>query len=357
MRVGLFMMPLHGLGRDLGATLGEDREAIILADQLGFEEAWVGEHFAASPEPIVSPLMFLATLVHHTKQIKLGTGVLALPHHHPAVIAGQCGLFDHLSGGRFLMGIGPGGLSADMEMFKTLGSEDRGHMMIESIEMIHAIWAGQPPWSLKGRFWDISIAKSVVPELGVGQMLKPLQQPHPPVSLSVLGLYTGMATLAGERGWRPISANFIPACNAATHWTAYAAGCATAGRAADPAAWSVARSILVTETDAEAEAYLARPDCGLRFYFNYLRAQLIAAGQARVLKPADDTPDAEVTVDYLLDTVVVAGSPDTVLAKLAAAREELGPFGTLLLAGHDWDDKPLWQRSIRLFADAVRPRL
>ena len=357
MRVGLFMMPLHGVGRDLTTTLDEDREAIILADELGFEEAWVGEHFAANPESITSPLMFLSTLVHHTKQIRLGTGVLALPHQHPAVVAGQCALFDHLSGGRFLMGIGPGGLGSDMEMFKTLGSEDRGHMMIESIEMILDIWSGAPPWSLKGKFWDVTLTDTVDHELGVGQMLKPVQRPHPPIALSVMGLYTGMAKLAGERGWRAISPNFVPARNAATHWTMYARGCEAAGRAADAADWSVARTVLVTETDAEAAVYLARQDCGLRFYFHYLQKQLNAGGQGRILKVEDDTPDADVTIDYLFDNIVIAGSPDTVVAKLAAVREETGPFGTLLLAAHDWDDKALWRRSMRLFAEAVRPRL
>ena len=90
MRLGLFMMPLHHPDRDYQQVLSDDREAIILADQLGYAEAWVGEHFACSTEPIPDPLQFMATLVPVTKQIKFATGVLNLPQHHPAQIAGMC---------------------------------------------------------------------------------------------------------------------------------------------------------------------------------------------------------------------------------------------------------------------------
>ena len=79
MRLGLFMMPLHAPRRDLPTLLREDEEAILLADRLGFDEAWVGEHLTAATEPIASPLIFLASLIAKTGKIRLGTGVLALP--------------------------------------------------------------------------------------------------------------------------------------------------------------------------------------------------------------------------------------------------------------------------------------
>ena len=106
MRLGMFMQPVHDPKRDQTQVIDEDREAIILADELGFEEVWVGEHAAATVEPITAPLVFLATLLGETKNIKLGTGVFCLPNHHPAQVAGQSALFDHLSRGRFQMGIG-----------------------------------------------------------------------------------------------------------------------------------------------------------------------------------------------------------------------------------------------------------
>src|SRR5260221_545821 len=94
------MMPLPAPRGDLPTLLREDEEAILLADRLGFDEAWVGEHLTAATEPIASPLIFLASLIAKTGKIRLGTGVLALPHHHPAVVAGHFALFDHLSPGR-----------------------------------------------------------------------------------------------------------------------------------------------------------------------------------------------------------------------------------------------------------------
>ena len=125
MKLGLFMMPLHDPKRDYTQVLQEDREAILLAEKLGYDEAWVGEHYSAATEPIADPLQFMATLIPLTKTIKFGTSVLNLPQHHPAQVAGNCAMFDHLAKGRFIMGIGPGGLGSDFELFKIDGQEPR----------------------------------------------------------------------------------------------------------------------------------------------------------------------------------------------------------------------------------------
>ena len=71
MKIGLFMMPIHNLNREMHLALEEDKEAILLADQLGFEEVWVGEHFSAITEPIPSPMMFMASLIPHLKNMTL----------------------------------------------------------------------------------------------------------------------------------------------------------------------------------------------------------------------------------------------------------------------------------------------
>jgi alkanesulfonate monooxygenase SsuD/methylene tetrahydromethanopterin reductase-like flavin-dependent oxidoreductase (luciferase family) len=118
MKLGLFMMPLHDPKGDYTKILQQDREAILLAEKLRYEEAWVGEHYSAATEPIPDPLQFMATLIPVTASIKFGTSVLNLPQHHPAQVAGNCAMFDHLCAGRFIMGIGPGGLGSDFELFK-----------------------------------------------------------------------------------------------------------------------------------------------------------------------------------------------------------------------------------------------
>ena len=118
MRLGMFMMPVHPPGRSLSDTLAEDTAKSILADRLGYDELWMGEHFSATTEPFPSPLMFLAGLVPQTKNLTFGTAVINLPNHHPAIVAGEAAQFDHMSGGRFLFGVGSGGLASDFELFK-----------------------------------------------------------------------------------------------------------------------------------------------------------------------------------------------------------------------------------------------
>ena len=87
MRLGYFTMPLHPLERDTTETLHEDRETIIYADQLGFYDAFVGEHLTDKAENVTNSLVFMATLIHSTKNILLGTGTSNLSHSHPTLIA------------------------------------------------------------------------------------------------------------------------------------------------------------------------------------------------------------------------------------------------------------------------------
>ena len=107
MRLGYFTMPVHPLERPWAETLQEDREAIILADKLGFYDAFMGEHLTDKAENITSSMMFNASLISDTKQIKLATGTTNLSQIHPVVIAQQAAMFDHLSQGRFIFGVSP----------------------------------------------------------------------------------------------------------------------------------------------------------------------------------------------------------------------------------------------------------
>jgi len=358
MKLGLFMMPLHDPRRDYATVLREDREAVILADRLGFAEAWIGEHYSTTAEGITAPLVFLASLIDSAPSIRFGTGVLNLPQHHPARIAGDVALFDHLCGGRFIMGIGPGGLSTDFELFGRTDPAARGPLMLECIDTILKIWAGEAPYDIAGRTWPIRVKDTVRLDHGVGAMIKPLQAPHPPIATSITSRDSRTARVAGERGWIPLSGNFVPAASVRTHWQAYAAGAEAAGRRADPRLWRVARSILVTDDDARAADYLADPACGVRFYYDYLYCNAaIRPGGMNNFKVDLAMPDAAVSTDYLVDTMMIAGSPRTVLDRLIALGDQVGPFGTLVMTAHDWDDGPLWRRSMVLLAEDVMPRL
>ncbi|HLB06249.1 MAG TPA: LLM class flavin-dependent oxidoreductase [Alphaproteobacteria bacterium] len=357
MELGLFMMPLHHPDRDYHTTLHEDREAILWADKLGYDHVWVGEHTTAKPEQITSPLIFMATLIEETRRIKFAPGVINLPHHHPADVAGWCAMFDHLAKGRFIMGIGTGGLVTDFELYGTLEIKNRLDMLLESIDMVHRMWREEPPYDMRGKFWNVVVKDTVWPELGLGPMVKPYQKPHPPIAISGMSPTSTSIRIAGERGWRAISANFIPSVHLKTHAALYRQGCANAGRAFDPYGWIVARSILVAESDAEAEDYVFRPKGVLAHYFGYLRDQLVRGGLAAMFKTDPAMADSALTDDYCLGAMTIYGNPATVTEKLIALREEIGDFGALLVTAHDWDDKALWKRSMALIANEVAPRL
>ena len=244
MKLGYFTMPLHPVGRDWRQTLAEDREAVLLAERLGYEEAFIGEHVTDLAETITSCLIFIATLARDTKRIKLGSGTVNLANRHPAATAAEVAMVDTLLEGRFILGVGPGGLPSDAEMMQTM-DEDRNAIFVESMDHMIALWTQEPPYRLQGKRWRLSTERTWTPELGMGGMLKPFQKPHPPIVVtSILPASNGIAA-AAARGWTPISANFVQPWVIKTHWPKYAEGCARAGRAARPQDWRVAKSIFV----------------------------------------------------------------------------------------------------------------
>ncbi|HYS93314.1 MAG TPA: LLM class flavin-dependent oxidoreductase, partial [Candidatus Acidoferrales bacterium] len=246
-KLGMFTMPFHHPDRDYGALLAEDQEAIVFADRLGFTEAFVGEHFSSFSERITSPLMFFASIINRTKQIRFGTGVLNLPQSHPVTVAAHAAMFDQLCQGRFIMGIGPGGLVSDLEIFDIGQAELRPQMVIESIETVLKLWAQDPPYEIDGKFWKISLTKGIWPDFKVGYIPRPYQKPHPPIALSLITPNSSSGKTAGERGWIPISGQFFHKRYLRGHWEKYVEGCEAVGRRPDPDIWRVSRSILVTE--------------------------------------------------------------------------------------------------------------
>ena len=117
MDVGLFTMPLHPPGANLTEILESDMDQIVELDELGYSEAWIGEHFTAVWENIPSPELFIAQAIPLTKQIRLGTGVSCMPNHNPFVLANRIAQLDHMADGRFNWGVGTGSFPGDMEVF------------------------------------------------------------------------------------------------------------------------------------------------------------------------------------------------------------------------------------------------
>ena len=141
----------------------------------------------------------------------------------------------------------------------------------------------------------------------------------------------------------------------ASHWPKYAEGCAAAGRTADPANWRVAKTVFVADDDATARRYGFGADSPYRFYYKQLFFKLVRAGRINLFKPSKETPDEAVTLDTVVDTLVIAGTADQVADALLAFRETTGDFGTLLYCGIDWADAGLARRSMELMAEKVMP--
>lgn len=356
MKLGFFTMPIHPPGRDLTQTLKEDREAVILADRLGYSDALIGEHVTDVCESIPSCLAFIAHVAPQTQQIRLGSGTVNLPNHHPAMVAADVAMVDHLLEGRFLFGIGPGGLRSDMEALGNL-DRDRNAMFVEAIDHILALWTRAPPYRLKGRFWDVSTERTLLAEAGQGVMIKPYQKPHPPIIVTVVAPHSKGVAAAAKRGWKPVSANFLQPNWVATHWPMYVEGCRAGGHPVAAADWRVCKSIFVAEDDAGARRYAKSADGPYGFYFWNLLTKRRSTGNIDIYKHDLTMPDAAVTIEYLLDRLVIAGTPASVAEQILAFRETVGDFGTLLYCGHDWADPQLARRSMELMAEKVMPQV
>ncbi len=304
MKLGYFTMPLHPMERDYAETLREDRETILLAETLGYVEAFIGEHVTDACETITSCLIFIASLAATTSRIRLGSATVNLPNAHPAAVASQVAMVDTMLAGRFLFGISQGGLLSDAEMFGNLDN-DRG--------------------------------------------------PHPPILVTVTAPFSKGVIAAAERGWDPISANFLQPNWVASHWPMYRQGCESAGRKAEAANWRVAKSIFVADDEATAKRYAKSAGGPYGYYFNNLFRKISSSGRAELFKRDRAMPNAAVTLDYILDTLVIAGTADSVVEQILAFRETTGAFGTLLYAGHDWADPALARRSMELMATRVMP--
>jgi len=354
MKLGYFTMPLHPPGRPWVETLREDREAILLADRLGYTEAYVGEHATDAAESITSCLAFLASLAHDTKRIKLGTGTLNLSNSHPVTVATGVAMLDHLLEGRFIMGISPGGLPTDMEVFENYG-KDRGKLFLECINHVLAIWAGEPPYDIQGEIWNISTAKTMIPEIGQGIMPKPFQKPHPPIVVTAVEPFSKGVAAAAARGWDPISANFLLPQWVKSHWGRYVEGCQQGRRAPDAAHWRVAKTVFVADDARKAKDYGLGAQSPYRFYYSQLLTKLKHAGRANLFKAAKDAPDDSVTLDGVVRDLVIAGTVNEVVEQLLEFRESVGDFGTLLYCGIDWADAALARRSLELMALEVMP--
>jgi alkanesulfonate monooxygenase SsuD/methylene tetrahydromethanopterin reductase-like flavin-dependent oxidoreductase (luciferase family) len=356
MRLGYFAMPLHPPGADPAQTMDEDLEQLATLDRLGFSEAWIGEHFTAEWENIPCPDLFIARALGVTRRMKLATGVSCLPNHNPLMLAQRIAQLDQMARGRFYWGVGSGGFPGDFELFGVDPKSGKQRGITRAVlDLVLELWNDPKPGLYKSKHWRFQIPEPQE-DIGLRLHLKPYQRPHPPIAVAGVTPKSETLMLAGERGYLPMSINFVPTRVLRTHWEAVEQGAERAARVADRSAWRIARDVHVSDTDAQArrealEGPLARD------YRDYFLPLLKKIRGFDILKVDPAMPDADITLDYLLEHIWIVGSPDTVTARLAELREEVGGFGTLLVIAHEGRPRTSWERSMTLLRHRILQRL
>jgi alkanesulfonate monooxygenase SsuD/methylene tetrahydromethanopterin reductase-like flavin-dependent oxidoreductase (luciferase family) len=355
LKLGFFIQPVHPPARRYADVLREDREAVVLADRLGYREAFIGEHLVDSAETITSSLAFIAHLADACPSITFGTGVLPLANYHPVMSAAQVAMVDHLVQGRLVLGFGPG-VRADAEAIGDTGS-DRNRKAQEAIEQMLRIWSEEPPYRIEGEFYRTTTEGSFDPQIGVGGAIRPLQRPHPPIAITSIRPDGRGPHAAGACGWTGISASYVGAYVVRAHIEGYLKGRRSAGLSADASGWRVARSVFVADDETTARRYAHREAGAHGFYFHVMKTKLAKAGALDVMRDFRDQPDSELSTRRCLERLVIAGTPESVADQILEFRNEVGAFGTLLYTGHDWADPALARRSMELMANEVLPRI
>jgi alkanesulfonate monooxygenase SsuD/methylene tetrahydromethanopterin reductase-like flavin-dependent oxidoreductase (luciferase family) len=356
MRGGYFAMPLHPPGSDPAQTMDEDLEQLAVLDRLGYDEAWIGEHFTAMWENIPCPDLFIARALGVTKTMKLATGVSCLPNHTPLMLAQRIAQLDQMARGRFYWGVGSGGFPGDFELFGVDPKSGEQRAITRALlDTVLALWNDPKPGVWESKYWRFTVPEHQ-DDIGLQLHLKPYQRPHPPIGVAGVNIASDTLVLGGERGYIPMSINFVPPRILKTHWDAVEQGAARTGRTPNRVTWRIARDVHVADTNERArrealEGPLARD------YRDYFLRLLPKIRGLDLLKIDPAMPDSEITLEYLLDNIWVVGDPDTVAEKLSRLSHDVGGFGTLLVIAHEGRPRAAWERSMTLLQNEVLPRV
>jgi len=345
LRFGVFITPFHALGQSPTVALEYDLERVVALDRLGFDEAWFGEHHSGGYELIACPEVFIAAAAERTRHIRLGTGVVSLPYHHPLMVADRWVLLDHLTRGRVMFGAGPGALPTDAHMMGIDPVEQR-RMMQESLEAILALFRAEPG-ELVTRYSDWFTLRDAALHI------RPYTWPYPEISTAAMVSPSG-PRLAGTLGTSLLSLSMsVPGGFAAveTAWQVVRDQAAKAGRdEPDRGDWRVLSIMHVADTREQAIA-----DCtyGLQDFANYFGA----AGFVPLASEVEGSPQTptEFVEAYAAAGSACIGTPDDAIAHITDLLERSGGFGTLLFLGHDWASPEATYHSYELLARKVIP--
>ena len=353
-KYGMFIMPFHAPDKPLSQGFDEDLELVVKAEELGFDEFWIGEHHTMKYETIVTPEIFIGRALGETQRIRLGPAPVCLNLHHPAYVASRLSFLDHLAKGRLNLCFGPGSVTSDQELYG-LDPKAGGAMTEEAIDAILNLWTSDPPYEHRGKYWQFQLKDNIDEETLIGFIHKPFQQPHPPIAMPGMSRNSHSMQTAGERGFQPFSACLISGNVVADNWQIYEQSALQVGRQPQRTDWKIARSIFLADTTAEAVK--KAQNNSLAKNYEYIGRLFDKGLGRRVYKRDLDMPDSECNLDYLMTEQIIAGDVDEALRRLLTLFEETGPFGTLVLMGYDWDDKDSWIYSMELFARELMPAL
>ena len=334
LRHGIFLPPFHPNEEDPTQCLERDLELVAWLDRLGFQEAWIGEHHSAGFEIISSPEIFIAFAAERTRHIRLGTGVVSLPYHHPMMVADRIVQLDHMTRGRVMFGAGPGLLASDAIMMgiDPLTQRDR---MAEALDAILRLFRGE----------IVTETTDWYTMRECRLHLLPYTQPHPEVAVvsavtpsggRLAGKYDlGMICVAATNpfGYDALASNWQIACDAA----------AEHGRRMDPSRLRLVGPMHIAETRAQA---YANARFGFERYLGYLNNN-----QPRFIVPAGEDP----LEWFVKNRYGVCGTPEDAIQLIERLNDKQGSFGAFLQQAHNWADFDATKRSYELYARYVMP--
>lgn len=311
--------------------LDQDLELISHLDDLGYAEAWVGEHHSTGWENIAAPEAFIAAAAERTENIRLGTGVIQAGLHHPLVALDRAIFLDHLTKGRSAFGIGVGGgLPSDLEVFG-LSPAQAGKRLGESISAMERLLYDQGPVSMNTDWFELRDAVL---------QLRPFTEPHMPIAMATSNP-ENIETLGRLGGY--VLTGPIPERVEMIH-ESLELGAAKVGREASRGQIMLSYAMHLAPTREEAVQSFRKGAITEQYDFN-----VAVNGRPR---PEGD-PDA------WYDTFVgrnLIGSPEDAVAKVEEIVEVSGGVGGILFTSRDWAGRQAALESWKLFADEVAPR-
>ena len=324
----------------------EDYEAdlreIVVADEAGFDEAWISEHLGSpwrGAMPV--PELLIAKASALTEQIRLGSGVRLLPLYHPFDVATQAAVNDQLLRGRYNLGVGTGFAGVPNMERRGLPVAERIPRTLEAVEFIVRCFESEEPFDFDGEFYR-GQAVTLLP--------RPYQSPHPPIAVAE---GTAMSELAAARGYGILFGHWSTVAQLRPKFDSFAAAAASAGVADPRSLIRLARMVYVAE-DRETAIAQAREGYTRELEVRRQFSPALLAGHLAAGETVDD-----LSVDRLIERgAYVLGDPDEVAGALLELSAAVGGFGTLLLVGgKDVSSAEGRERSMRLFASEVVPRL